>query len=328
MPFYNTPLTFLQESIESILKQTWTNFELIIIDDCSTNESSLYVQNLKDNRIVYLRNDTNHGPAYSRNRGLDIAKGKYIVIMDSDDTSELNRIEKLVVFMENHPNAILCGTGIKVFGEFTETYYYCPERLDTETIRIFLLFGNKHIMFPIINNEMLNKHHIRYVDNYEAEDYRMWVDCSKCGKIDILSEPLYNRRLQKQSITFSKGELQEQFKYKIIQEQLDDLHYELTKDNKEYYRCLYSPKHLYDTKTKKIVEALIIQNTKYKVYDEKKFKKVLWQRWVEISCYGLKNQKGISKKLKVLGNIPIKYYPMFTKKFFELFFEKIESSKK
>ena len=115
MPVYNGAL-YLREAIDSILSQTHSNLELIIINDGSTDDSERIIQSYTDERIVYLKNEVNSRICVTLNRGLDIAKGKYIARMDCDDISVLNRLEVQVEFMESHPEIGICGSNVIVFG--------------------------------------------------------------------------------------------------------------------------------------------------------------------------------------------------------------------
>ena len=93
MPVYNAE-KYICQTVESILKQTYTDFELILIDDCGTDKSiDLVKKTYSDTRIKYYRNDKNMGIAYSRNRGLEVATGEFVAFMDDDDIAPLNRLE-------------------------------------------------------------------------------------------------------------------------------------------------------------------------------------------------------------------------------------------
>ena len=97
MPSYNTG-RFIKETIDSVLAQSYTMWELIIVDDCSTdNTDDVVSQYLADERIRYIKNDTNSGAAVSRNRALREAKGKWIAFLDSDDLWEADKIQKQIV---------------------------------------------------------------------------------------------------------------------------------------------------------------------------------------------------------------------------------------
>lgn len=118
MPVYNVE-KFVTEAIESILNQTYENFELIIIDDCSTDRTANIVKDysMKDSRVIYLQNEQNLKIVKSLNRGLKICKGEYICRMDGDDISELDRLEKKVEFLENNPSIDLVGCSVLAINE-------------------------------------------------------------------------------------------------------------------------------------------------------------------------------------------------------------------
>ena len=119
MPVYNTPVDILREAVDSILCQTFRDFEFIIIDDGSEDATRLYLQNLKDDRIRLIRNHQNLGITRSLNTGLREAKGKYIARMDGDDIALPERLEKQYRFMETHPKVFMCGTNVEFFGAYS-----------------------------------------------------------------------------------------------------------------------------------------------------------------------------------------------------------------
>lgn len=141
MGVYNSNEKKLDRAIKSILNQTYTNIELIICNDCSTNGILNYLNKLRDNRIKIISNDVNSGLAYSLNQCLKISEGEYIARMDDDDVSDLTRIKKQVDFLNNHPEIDIVGTSIwlidddVVWGEDYLKEY--PEKED-------LLFGVVH----------------------------------------------------------------------------------------------------------------------------------------------------------------------------------------
>lgn len=99
MPSYNTA-SFISKTIESVLNQTYKNWELLIVDDCSTDDTDEIVSKYNDKRIVYLKNEKNSGAAISRNRALRNAKGKWISFLDSDDLWHPTKLEKQIKFMK------------------------------------------------------------------------------------------------------------------------------------------------------------------------------------------------------------------------------------
>ena len=116
MPTYNASVPFLKEAVESILNQSFGEFEFIVIDDGSTDGSWEYLNSIDDKRLKLIHNETNLGITKSLNIGMKTAKGKYIARMDSDDRSMPLRLEKQYEYMEKHPDVILCGTGVEFLG--------------------------------------------------------------------------------------------------------------------------------------------------------------------------------------------------------------------
>ena len=116
MSFFNSE-NYLFDSINSILEQTHSNFELILLNDGSTDSSKTIVENFNDTRIIKLENNKNLGVAKSFNKLIMKATGKYIAFMDSDDISEKNRIKEQLEFLENS-KIDMCGSAAQQFGNF------------------------------------------------------------------------------------------------------------------------------------------------------------------------------------------------------------------
>lgn len=117
MAVYNSDRYKLSRAIKSILNQSFSDFELIICDNNSNNGTFEYLESIKDNRIVLLKNDINRGQTFSLNRCLSVAKGKYIARMDDDDISAKDRFKYQVLFLEKNPEIGIVGTGIWLIDE-------------------------------------------------------------------------------------------------------------------------------------------------------------------------------------------------------------------
>lgn len=121
MPVYNA-FNYVEESIKSILNQTYTDFELIILNDKSTDNSLDILKKMaaSDQRIILVDKETNSGPASLRNQGVEMSNGIYIAFMDADDISLPNRFEKQIQLLDNHPEIEVCGSWFTLFGESIE----------------------------------------------------------------------------------------------------------------------------------------------------------------------------------------------------------------
>lgn len=174
MPIYNAE-KYVRESIESILNQTFTDFDILAIDDGSTDNSAEIIQSFSDERVIYLKNEQNLGIVKTLNRGLDLINSPYIIRMDSDDICLPTRFEHQLSFMNDHPEVVVCGTSTKVFKDSGETRNQIVET-SSKRIRTQLLF-EAAIMHPtvIMRNEVIQKENYRYDSRHKStEDLGMW----------------------------------------------------------------------------------------------------------------------------------------------------------
>jgi glycosyltransferase involved in cell wall biosynthesis len=172
MPVYNGE-QYLRESIDSILSQTFRDFELIIVDDGSEDHSVEIIKSYNDERIRLITMP--HNFIDSLNTGISEAKGKYIVRMDADDIMDTQRIETQFEYMEAHLDIDVCGTWASFFG--TMSSKICTIQRPTD-IACAMMFNNS-IVHPsvIIRSETMQKYNLRYKHEYVyAEDYKLWTD--------------------------------------------------------------------------------------------------------------------------------------------------------
>lgn len=199
MPVYNGE-KYIAVAIESILNQTYTDFELILIDDCGTDRSMEIALDYaeKDERIRVIHNPKNMGIAYSRNVGLDNSRGKYIAIMDDDDYSFAYRFEKQVTFLEKNTDyGVLGGAAqwIDENGNVTkpEVALLTDRNYIKAMFLFFNLFNNSEVMF---RKEIVERHQIRYEDNLLGmEDFKFWIRMSKVTYMTNIDELLLQHRM-------------------------------------------------------------------------------------------------------------------------------------
>ena len=320
MSNYNTPEEYLRQSIESILNQTYQNFEFIIIDDCSTDNSLQVIESYTDKRIKIIRNEQNLGITKSLNKGLAVAVGEFVARMDADDIALPERFEKQVDFLKTHTEYIVCGTGVELIGEWEKKHsnkYICRTIPEREQFRIRLLFGNcPNIVHPtaMFNHTMLKKYAITYNENYPlAQDYRMWVSCSEVAECANLPETLLKYRVHGKAVSNDKKEQQKNIAQQIMHEQLRALELDLSEEYFDIHNNLLSVRKQYDLKIKMWIKKIIAHNKTYKIYNQKKLKRTLWNKWVQISYFALSKEKNIFKILKIMSEIPVMYYIDFVK---------------
>ena len=192
VPVYRTREEFLRAAIESILSQTFRDFELVVLDDCPDDSREAVVRSYDDPRIVYAKNERNLGITPSRNRLIDMAKGEYLAVFDHDDISRPMRLEKEVAYLDAHPEVGVVSSWTGSVGA-TKTSRY-PER--DEDIRIMLMWdcALAHSA-AMIRKSVLTANAIRYEECFSpAEDYGLWCRLIPVTRFHNLQEILFERR--------------------------------------------------------------------------------------------------------------------------------------
>ena len=197
MPSFNTG-RFIKKTINSVLNQTYKNWELIIVDDCSNDNTDEIVNNINDSRIRYFKNRSNVGAALSRNKALKEARGKWIAFLDSDDLWEKDKLEKQIKFMKynnysfSYTNYVEIDendakTGIKISG---------PKRITK--------IGMKNYCWPGCLTVMYNAEEIGLIqieDIKKNNDYAMWLKVCNKANCYLLNEELAMYRKRNGSIS-------------------------------------------------------------------------------------------------------------------------------
>ncbi|RAI85590.1 glycosyl transferase family 2 [Algoriphagus yeomjeoni] len=201
LPVYNGA-SFISEAINSILNQTFKDFELLIINDGCTDESEKVIKDFNDPRIRYFSFKKNRGLVASLNFGLETAQGKYIARIDADDISAHNRIEEQVRFLENFPEYVFLGSSVELIPSGQMKH---PPLIDQE-IAIGLVFNNVFFHSTIMfRSELVNNHGLRYKDDYlGCEDYQLWTEVIRFGKARNLVIPGMKYRIHSNQVSKNK----------------------------------------------------------------------------------------------------------------------------
>lgn len=196
---------YIEASLQSLLDQTFGDFEVIVVDDCSTDSSVEIVQLFDDPRVRLLENEENIGLTKSLNRALDAAEGRYVARQDADDLSYPSRLEREVAYLESHEDVALVGTGAYLIdgdGEIRQ------ERTVLETVSFDDLVAKNHI----IHGSILARTDVfesvgRYDDLFRySQDLDMWLRIAEEHEIRNIPEPLYYFRIHDESVYFSSKE--------------------------------------------------------------------------------------------------------------------------
>ena len=200
MPVYNGE-KYIKETIESILSQTFKDFEFIIIDDHSTDNSVNIISSFKDPRIKLSVNEKNLGLSNTLNLAIENSKAKYIARMDHDDISLPNRIEEQFNFMEQNPEIGACGTYIKMFGFGEPRIKKFPLKGSDIKAELLLHSPMAHptVMF---RKEVLKKYDLKYNSEYDgAEDYDLWERMNTVTIMANIPKILLNYRLHESQLS-------------------------------------------------------------------------------------------------------------------------------
>lgn len=191
----------LAAAIESILGQSFRDFELLVIDDGSSDGSADVVAACDDPRIRCVRNERNLGVVASLNRGLELARGELVARMDADDTSLPQRLRRQVDFLDANPEIGACGAWIVTTGRRERVRIEYPT--DAEDLRCGLLF-DPAMAHPTVclRRAWFERHGLRYDEAYtHAEDYDLWRRATACFPLSNLGEVLLRYRVHDASVT-------------------------------------------------------------------------------------------------------------------------------
>lgn len=220
MPVYNAA-TYVGQAIESILSQSFRDFEFLIINDGSTDASEQVILSYKDPRIHYIRNDGNKGLIYTLNRGVVMAKGDYIARMDADDISQPQRFEKQLAEFKKDPELVICGSFIKTFGR-SEAYIDYMAATNAQVMSaIFIACPFAHPSVMLKKQALLALDAVYRNDYKHAEDYDLWSRLVFTGHAKNIPEFLLQYREHDQQVST----VYQDIKYQTVEKiQLNLLH--------------------------------------------------------------------------------------------------------
>lgn len=205
MPAYNCE-DFIGITLDSVINQTYQNWEVIVVDDCSTDNTAKLVQEYvkKDNRIKYHKLDKNSGAAVARNKAVDLANGKYMAFLDSDDVWFPEKLTKQIGYMEENAYTFTCTSYTKIDeeGEYLGRTIGVRKQSDYNDI----LKKNPGNSTVVYNSEEIGK--VKIPNIRKRNDYVMWLSVvKKAGKLYGMEEPLASHRVREGSLSKKKANL-------------------------------------------------------------------------------------------------------------------------
>lgn len=206
---------YLQESVQSILNQTFSGFKFLIVDDGSSDKSREIIRSLEDGRLELIELPEHIGHAKALNRGLSTIKTPFVARMDADDISLPHRLERQMNFMESHPQVGICGTFVRAFDG--RRRIQVPFPCFSKEIKVKLLFECA-LAHPtvVMRKDMLDAHGLMYNEELDhSYDWDLWQRAAQCFELANISEFLLEYRLHNQSVTVLSSDRQEKVAEKL-----------------------------------------------------------------------------------------------------------------
>lgn len=237
MPVHNGA-AYLAEAICSMQRQTVGDFELLIVDDASTDHSLDIIRQITDPRIRLIESRERLKLSGALNLGLDQARGRFVARMDADDISLPHRLERQARFLDQHPDIGFCGSWIRLFG--AGPHHVLRRPTTPALIHAFTLFDSPFAHPTVmLRRESFERHQLRFDGTYfPTEDFELWARALKCFPAANLPEVLLRYRVHGKSLTGSDWSTMDDQAIRVIRRQLDPLGLELSEDSLRFHRQL------------------------------------------------------------------------------------------
>lgn len=289
MSVYKTDNGYLREAIESILNQSYKNFEFIIIDDCTPTDNIETILSYVDSRIRLICNERNLGLTRSLNKAIRLATGKYLARMDSDDVSELDRLAKQVAYMENNPDTLVLGGYAQILGS---NRIFMSKVTDFETLKIRMIFYNCALVHPtaMLNKELLSKYEIFYDETVsKAQDYMLWTDCIAVKKLAVLDEVILQYRIHEGQASIASREEQQRCAMRVQKKLLEPLLGSmLTDEIQRLHYSIVSGKYLRKIEDyHRHFRILLKGNQQKQIYPLNGFRRECYYMWLLMTVKGI-----------------------------------------
>ena len=294
LPVYNGAL-YLKESVDSILNQTFQNFEVIILNDGSTDSSEDIIKSYADSRIIYIKQE-NCGLALTLNRGIEKARGKYIARQDQDDISLPDRFDHQIAFLEKNPDVAVVGCWAKILSDNDKGEFYDRHPDDYSSILIDLLFDN-----PIVHSSAMIRKSVLYdvglyttdKNRQPPEDYELWSRIARKYQLNNIPEVLH---LYRQVPSGMSNDSLNPFFEKVFR---------ISQENIAYY----AGRDVDDPVVWSITELTHgCKHEKRRLAPYRKIKKAMKNIWSSISMQSITSKQNKDKWLKLNNQMHLNYF--------------------
>lgn len=287
MPVYNGE-KYLNDAIDSILGQTFQDFEFLIVNDGSTDNSVEIIKSYDDTRIRLFHNEKNLGVARTLNKGMELARGEYIARMDSDDISLPRRLKRQTDFMDSHPVIGACGAWFRRFGDLKSIVD--RPLTDPQQIRCGQLF-NSRLGHPTVmmRLELFRRHALFYDPDYkDAEDFELWMRALESFELANVGEVLLLYRVHSGQVSENSVDKQLEMAGTIRRIQLRRLGIEISDEELSFHQAVCTGRfaasrgflEAADNWLCRIKEA----NDERRIFPDPAFSIILLERWFSL-CF-------------------------------------------
>ena len=290
MPTYNVA-PWVEESIRSVLRQTYRDFELLVVDDASTDNTLEVVRTIDDPRIHIASFPDNVGLADNLNRGLDLIDTELVARMDGDDIAEPWWLEHEVAYLDCHPEVGICSGGFERFGTVKSLVRFPEYHADCMANMLF----ECSVIVPTFRMSLVRDHGLRYKSQaFPAEDYRFWAECLRVTQMHNLQETLFQYRMHPKQICTSRRHEQERKVAEVRLYMLEWLSTDFSPAEKDYYIGPFMAKEIVSnqdlTERKAFASKIIEKNRQVGHFDESALRRRL-QKQLLLTTYHTVNER-------------------------------------
>ncbi len=303
LPVYNGE-KYLSESIHSLFAQTFTDFEVVVIDDGSEDDTQGILSRFSDARLRIIRLSQHQGLVSALNTGIRESASQFIARMDADDISMPRRFERQLAFLHSHPEIAICGTWARTFGR-RRRLHRVPVKPEDVHARLFFGGAMDHSSL-MMRRAFLQKHSLTYTDNFPyAEDFDLLSRAAEFTKLANLGEFLLLYREHQRQVSVLWRQEQEQAEIRLQARQLRSLIPDATSEEESFHLCLLRGRIEFSSlvRAERWLLRLDRINRAKSRYDVTAFRRELCRKWY----YAHSNVRGlrglVSYWKSPLGNI-------------------------
>lgn len=300
MPIFNAE-NYLAEAIDSVIFQSYQDWELIIINDGSTDRSDQIIRTYNDKRIKYFKNAENKGITYTRNLMIERAKGEYIAFLDSDDLAHRERLKEQVSFLDKNRDYAMCGTWAYMIDNSGNVLKKMNLTHGSQEIKSTLLFSNSFVQSSVMIRSSILAEMPYDISFPVSEDYELWTRVVEKYKVENIPQHLTYYRWHDSNISKTKKDLLDSTAKKIYQKGLSHIGLIANKEELEIQfgiqnndEALIDNKE-YLCKLRMWMKKLHKANNNVRYYDISSFNAIICFRWI----FACKERKMLSKMLQL-----------------------------